>query len=260
MHTEPTFSIVTCTWNSAATLADTLASLQSQTCQDYEHIFVDGGSTDATLALIAAYPANKRVLRDIKGGISRAMNQGIAAARGDIVAHLHSDDYYAGPEVLAIVKHAFDEACLAGKPLDWVYGNILIRKDGELAPPYAMPAYSYRALVSGRSAIAHPAAFVRRAAFERVGLFDETLRYAMDIDLWLRLGATAQPAMIDRPLAVFRDHAGSVSSANRLQARQEEFRVRRRYMHKAPLAFGIYCLRYLKRLRALRVQGGSAVG
>jgi hypothetical protein len=66
--------------------------------------------------------------------------------------------------------------------------------------------------------------------------------------------------MIDQPLTVFRDHAGSVSSANRLKARQEEFKVRRRHMDKAPLAFGIYCLRYLKRMRALQAEArGLAV-
>ena len=65
MSNKPTFSIVTCTWNSAATLADTLASVQRQTCQDVEHIFVDGGSTDGTLDMIAAYPCRKRVLRDV---------------------------------------------------------------------------------------------------------------------------------------------------------------------------------------------------
>lgn len=259
MHTDPvsttpTFSIVTCTWNSAATLADTLASVRSQICQDYEHIFVDGGSLDATLDMLEAYPGNKRVLRDIGGGISRAMNQGIEAARGDIIAHLHSDDYYKGPEVLETVRRAFEQAALAGQPVDWVYGNIQILKDGKMAPPYAMPAFSYRAFVSGRSSICHPAVFVRKAAFERVGMFDETLKYAMDIDLWLRLGATAAPVMIDQPLTVFRDHAGSVSSANRLKARQEEFSVRRRHMDKAPLAFGIYCLRYLKRLRGLQAE------
>ncbi|WP_229429190.1 glycosyltransferase family 2 protein [Massilia sp. ST3] len=254
MPNKPTFSIVTCTWNSAATLADTLASVQSQTCQDIEHIFVDGGSTDGTLDMIAAYPGNKRVLRDVGGGISRAMNQGIEAAQGEYVAHLHSDDYYTGPDVLATVARRFDEARAAGHPVDWLYGNIQVLKDGQLVPPYAMPPFSYRSFVAGRASIPHPAVFVRRAAFERVGMFDEKLKYAMDIDLWLRLGAVARPAMVDRPLTVFRDHAGSVSSANKIKARREEFAVRKRYMNKAPLAFGIYCLRYMKRMRALEAE------
>jgi GT2 family glycosyltransferase len=94
--------------------------------------------------------------------------------------------------------------------------------------------------------------FIRRSAFGRVGMFDEGLKYAMDIDLWLRLGRVARPATLDRPLTIFRDHAGSVSSANKIKARQEEFQVRRRHMQRAPVAFGIYCLRYLKRMCELR--------
>ena len=231
-----------------------MASVQSQTCQEFEHIFVDGGSTDGTLDMIAAYPGNKRVLRDVGGGISRAMNQGIEAARGEYIAHLHSDDYYAGPDVLSTVARRFEEARAAGRPVDWLYGNIQVLKDGQLVPPYAMPRYSYRSFAAGRASIPHPAVFIRRAAFERVGMFDEKLKYAMDIDLWLRLGAVAQPAMLDTPLTVFRDHAGSVSSANKIKARREEFEVRKRYMKQAPLAFGIYCLRYMKRMRALETE------
>jgi len=247
MPTEPRFSIVTCTWNSAATLGDTLDSLRAQTCQDFEHIFVDGGSTDGTLDLLAAYPGNKRILCDIKGGISRAMNQGIEAARGSIVAHLHADDYYASPNVLERVGRCFD-ASGAG----WVVGNIQVLRAGRLAPPYAMRRFSYRAYVAGHATIPHPAVFVRREWFARAGMFDTSLRYAMDIDLWLRLAALAPPAMLDATLAVFREHTGSVSSANKLQARREEFAVRRRYCRRAPLAFAVYCLRYLKRMRALR--------
>ena len=243
----PTFSIVTCTWNSAATLADTLASVQRQTCRDVEHIFVDGGSTDATLDMIAAYPGRKRVLREVKGGISRAMNQGIEAASGEFVAHLHSDDYYAGDDVLASVAERF-----ASEGVDWVFGTIQVLKDGQLVPPYPMRPFSYRAFAAGHASVPHPAVFIRRSAFGRVGVFDEGLKYAMDIDLWLRLGRVARPATLDRPLTIFRDHAGSVSSANKIKARQEEFQVRRRHMKRAPLAFGIYCLRYLKRMRALR--------
>ena len=249
MTATPAFSIVTCTWNSAATLADTLASVQRQTCRDVEHIFVDGGSTDATLDMIAAYPGRKRVLREVKGGISRAMNQGIEAASGDFVAHLHSDDYYAGDDVLASVAERF-----ASEGVDWVFGTIQVLKDGQLVPPYPMRPFSYRAFAAGHASVPHPAVFIRRSAFGRVGMFDEGLKYAMDIDLWLRLGRIARPATLDRPLTIFRDHAGSVSSANKIRARQEEFQVRRRHMKRAPLAFGIYCLRYLKRMRELRRQ------
>ncbi len=229
--------------------------MHKQTCQDFEHIFVDGGSTDGTLEMIDAYmrdkPGNKRVLLEVKGGISRAMNQGIEAAQGEYIAHLHSDDYYNGSDVLAVVQRAFDEG---GAALDWVFGNIQVLKDGKMVPPYAMPPFSYRSFVAGRASIPHPAVFVRKSAFERVGMFDETLKYAMDIDLWLRLGERATPVMIDQALTVFRDHEGSVSSANRIKARQEEFNVRRRHMDKAPLSFGIYCLRYIKRMRGLQAE------
>ncbi|MDT1883684.1 glycosyltransferase, partial [Acinetobacter baumannii] len=73
-------------------------------------MFVDAGSRDATLDLLAAYPGNKRVLRDVTGGIGRAMNAGIAAATGDYIAHLHADDYYADPSVLALVRRCVEQA------------------------------------------------------------------------------------------------------------------------------------------------------
>jgi glycosyltransferase involved in cell wall biosynthesis len=247
MPNPPKFSIVTCTWNSAATLADTLASIRAQSCQDIEHIFVDAGSTDATLDMIAAYSGNKLLLREVRGGISRAMNHGIEAASGEFVAHLHSDDYYANAGVLAGV--ALD---LAASRRDWLFGAVEVLKDGALIAPYPVRRFSYFALASGAASIPHPAVFVRRSLFAQVGMFDEQLKFAMDIDLWLRLAALTPPAALNRTLAVFRDHAGSVSSANRIRARQEEFGVRRRHMGRSPLAFGLYCLRYLKRMRALR--------
>lgn len=255
---------MTCTWNSAATLADTLASVQAQTWRPLEHIFVDGGSTDATLDLLDAYstdPGSKRLLREVRGGIGHAMNAGIAAASGDYIAHLHADDYYAHPSVLATVgRHIAQAQAQAQSPCRapaWVFGNIQVLKKGRLLPPNPMAPFSYRSFAAGRAWIPHPAVFVRRDVFGRVGLFDEDLRYAMDIDLWLRLAARYPPTMIDAVLAVFRDHDGSVSSRNRRAARREEFAVRRRHAGKAPLAFGLYCLRYLKRMHALGRRDGQ---
>ena len=247
MPPEPLFSIVTCTWNSAATLPDTLASLRAQTCSDVEHIFVDGGSTDGTLALLEAFPGNTRILHGVRGGISHAMNRGILAATGAIIAHLHADDFYAEPDVLASVAAAMEASGRA-----WLVGEIAVLTERGLLPPQPRRAYSYRALAAGRAFIPHPATFVRRALFDQAGGFDEQLRYAMDIDLWMRLAARMPPVALPRVLAVFREHAGSVSSANKLLARQEEWRVRRRYAGAAPLAFAMYCLRYLKRTQYLR--------
>jgi GT2 family glycosyltransferase len=175
------------------------------------------------------------------------MNEGIAAATGEFIAHLHSDDYYAGADVLATVA-----AHLAASRRDWLFGTINVLKGGALIAPVPMQPFNYFALASGRAFIPHPAVFARKSLFARAGVFDEQLKYAMDIDLWLRLARLSAPATLDRPLAVFRDHAGSVSSANKIKAREEEFRVRKRHCGKSPIAFGIYCLRYWKRMRALR--------
>lgn len=249
MPNEPAFSIVTCTWNSAATLPDTLASLRAQTCRNVEHIFVDGGSSDGTLALLDAFGGTKRILHGVRGGISHAMNVGVRHASGAVVAHLHADDYYAAPDVLSSVAVAMRASGRA-----WLVGEIAVLSPRGMLPPQPRRAYSYRALAAGRAFIPHPATFVRRELFDQVGCFDEQLRYAMDIDLWLRLAAATEPVVLPRVLAIFRDHAGSVSSANKLLARQEEWRVRRRYAGAAPLAFATYCLRYLKRTHALRRQ------
>jgi GT2 family glycosyltransferase len=179
-----------------------------------------------------------------------------------ILQHLHGAEHpvhaFAGEalrdDVLATVAERF-----ASERVDWVFGTVQVLKDGQLIPPYRMVPFSYHAFAAGRASVPHPAVFIRRSAFGRVGMFDEKLKYAMDIDLWLRLGKVARPATIDRPLTVFRDHAGSVSSANKIKARQEEFQVRRRYLKQAPLAFGIYCLRYYKRMRTLRAEAHAGV-
>lgn len=219
---------------------------------------MDAGSDDATLALIAAQTGNKRVLHGVRGGIAHAMNRGIEAATGAIVAHLHADDYYAGPDVLATVQRRFSQRDAAGRLPAWVFGNIQVLKDGHLREALAPRPFSYRAFAAGRASIAHPAVFVRRDIFDQIGMFDERLRYAMDIDLWLRLAAIHPPGILHQVLTVFRDHPGSLSSNNKLNARREEFAVRRRHARKAPLAFGIYCLRYLKRMHGLRSQTRTA--
>src|SRR5437764_4865797 len=100
------FSIITCTWNSEPYLAQSIASVLAQDYPDIEYIFVDGGSTDGTLERIRSIPRPVRLIENVRGGVSRAMNRSLAAATGDVVAHLHSDDYYLRPDALSLVAEA----------------------------------------------------------------------------------------------------------------------------------------------------------
>ena len=92
-----------------------------------------------------------------------------------------------------------------------------------------MPPYSRKRLV-GRNFIAHPATFMRRDFFQKLGGFDTSLRYAMDYDLWLRASALTDAVYLDGYLTAFRRHAGSVSTANALAAFEEDHQVRLRQL------------------------------
>lgn len=251
----PRFTIIVCCWNSASHIGECIASIVRQRHTDLEVVFVDGGSTDGTLELIANSGLPHRVVHGVSGGIARAMNVGILEARGEIVAHLHADDYYASDTTLQAVHEAF----VKQPDAVWLYGRFLNEIDGQTAPPpYPFHPYSYLELLR-RNLIPHVATFVRRHAFASCGLFDSRYRLAMDYDLWLRLGARADAVQIDQVLGVFRRHSGSSTSRHRIASFNEDFRARFSY---APLSlWPEFTLRYMtRRLKLARImrKEGSA--
>lgn len=244
-------SIITCTWNSEPYIADSIRSVLSQDYPDIEYIFVDGGSTDGTLERIAAIPRPVKLLENVRGGISRAMNAGIEAATGEVIAHLHGDDYYLYPYVITQVVNKFNES-----GADWIIGRVVTDVEGRLIPQQRFhKQFSYAVLARGAFFIPHPSTFVSRKLLFEEGGFDETLRYAMDVDLWFRLAYRHKPTMIDADLAAFRQHSGSTSAATpetMLSARREDLMVRARYAYRAPIQTAICFVRYLLRIRRLK--------
>lgn len=225
------FSIITCTWNSEPFIAQCIDSVSSQTYPHIEHVFVDGGSEDGTLARIKQASGNIKYVTGIRGGISNAMNVGVEIATGDVIAHLHGDDYYLHGNVIDRVAGVLDSS-----NAQWLYGRIVSDIAGELVKPdWQLPEFSLGRLLRGNF-IAHPAAFVRRAAFLRSGGFDCNLKYAMDYDLWLRLAKLSPPVGLDEYFSAFRRHAGSASTANAVAAFKEDHLVRRRNMPGALLS------------------------
>jgi glycosyltransferase involved in cell wall biosynthesis len=245
-----TFSIITCTWNSAHYLDESIASVLAQDYPHIEYIFVDGGSTDGTLEQIRALKRPYRLLENVRGGVSRAMNEGMRVATGDVIAHLHSDDYYLRPNVLSTVAHHLEKT---GR--GWLFGRTMALINGKLrADNYISPRFSYESLLRGNY-IPHPATFVRRDLMQRAGGFDVKLKYAMDYDLWLRLAPMATPVQLDEALTAFREHEGSLSNSTRtrLAAIAEDMRVRRAHSGWSPLTLiEDYARYFVRRQRAIR--------
>ena len=210
----PRLSIVTPCLNSAPTLRDALASVREQAAGlDLEHVVVDGGSTDGTVEILRE-SEGVRWISEPDRGLSDAMNKGIGMARGEVIGWLNADDVYL-PGALGRVARAFDEQPEAL----WATGvcTIIDAHGEEIRRPvtaykrFLLRHYSLGLFLT-QNFVAAPATFVRRAAFERVGLFDERFRYSMDYDLWLRLARIGPPVVLDgEPLSSFRMAEGSLS-------------------------------------------------
>ena len=251
---NPTISVITCTRNSEPWLAESIASVLKQRSVSVEYIFVDGGSSDGTLDRIRALQRPYTLIENIQGGISEAMNAGVEAAHGEIIAHLHSDDFYLHDDVLHTVVKAFQQY-----QCRWLYGRTMRCINGHLLPEgFVAPAFSQTRLLRGNF-IPHPATFIARELIWRAGGFDQRLRYAMDYDLWLRLSHLTPPLALSQPLAAFREHTGSLSTRERAQAMQEDLKVRLSHTGVDPIARAMHLLRYAVRRQRARLANPEVV-
>jgi glycosyltransferase involved in cell wall biosynthesis len=248
-------SVITCCWNSEPLIEQCIASVQSQRGVELEHVFVDGGSSDGTLARIQALankcPENVRWVTDVRGGIANAMNKGVELATGDVICHLHSDDYFLHAGVLKRVTEHFNE-----HECDWLFGRIVSDIDGALIPEgFAVPRFSYENLLK-RNFVPHPAMFMRRDVFQGVGGFRSDLRYAMDYEFFLRAAKQHPPLALAEALAVFRRHEGSTTFQNRLASLDEDQAVRLQHAGDWALMHRVrYWVRRRRLQRELRQQG-----
>lgn len=178
------FSIITVSFNSARTIADTLRSVSAQTYSDIEHIVIDGGSKDDTFALVTTH--GKRVVQVVSEpdrGIYDAMNKGLTLAQGEVIGFINSDDFYASSDVLVKVAKVF-----ADPSVDACYGDLCYVKQDQ--PDQVVRYWRSSAFRPGLFRTGwcppHPTFFVRRSVYERLGGFDLSYRMANDIELMAR--------------------------------------------------------------------------
>jgi len=174
-------SIITTCKNSENTISNTLKSVSSQKYKNIEYIIIDGSSTDNTLKILNEYQSCiDLIVSEEDGGIYNAMNKGINLATGEIIGFLNSDDYFIAPSVIEnIVKKFYDTDA------DFVYSNILLNNNDQIHE-WVCNEYIPSSFSQGWHP-PHPGLYVKKNVYNKIGLFDETLRISADYDFMLRL-------------------------------------------------------------------------
>ena len=197
-----------------ATLRETIESVLAQDYKNWEHIVIDGGSTDGTVDLLRTYSHLQWVSEKDRGHY-HAMNKGIERASGDVVAILNSDDCYR-PNALRKVASAF------GKHPDWdaLFGDV-VYVDGESREIFRREeaCYDYDILRFGNVFyVIHPALFLKKTVHDRIGAYryDRYLN-CCDVDLMMRLGREGcQVGHIPYLLVNYRFHEHGQSADRRV--------------------------------------------
>lgn len=216
-------SIITITYNSAATLEDTIKSVLSQSYKEVEYIIVDGGSKDDTLKLIEKYKTHiHQSISEKDNGLYDALNKGINMATGDVVGILHSDDFYAHDKVLANVVTGFKE-----NNCDAIYADLhYVDKEDttKIIRKWKSGNYQPGAFFKGWMP-PHPTFFVKKSCYEKYGTFNLKLKSAADYELMLRFIHKHKISICYLPECIVKMRTGgtsNVSFKNRWRANRED--------------------------------------
>jgi glycosyltransferase involved in cell wall biosynthesis len=196
---QPLVSVLTPSFNQARWLEDNLRSVRCQTYQNVEHIVMDGGSDDDSRALLEDAGPRVRWKSEPDRGQSHALNKAFAESTGEIIGWVNSDDAYFDCRVLEDVVGFFNR----NPRTDVLYGHAAsVNADGRILHYYWAPPFRVQ-LLRLYDYIVQPAVFCRRRALGD-GLVDESLEFAMDYELWLRLAQHRKFARFDRVIAIDR--------------------------------------------------------
>jgi glycosyltransferase involved in cell wall biosynthesis len=202
-------SLITVSYNSAATIKDTIESVLSQDYKNIEYIIVDGNSKDHTLDIIKSYGNRIKWLSEPDKGIYDAMNKGIKMATGDVIGILNSDDFYSSNEVVSKVARSFEV-----ENTDAIFGDLVFVNPDNLNR--VVRTYSSKGWHPGKFAWgfmpAHPTFYVRKEFYGLYGLYKTDYKIAADYELLIRFLYVHKLRYRYLPLSMVTMRKGGVSS------------------------------------------------
>lgn len=239
-------SIITICKNAELTIERTIRSVLNQTYAEVEYIIIDGASTDSTMNIVNKYSTSiSKIISETDHGIYDAMNKGIKNSSGEVIGLINADDWYELDTIQKVVE-AFK--C---NDVGIVHGNVeLVWSDGktEAAKTDELCKLWYSMVVR------HPATFVRRKVYEKMGLFDDSFKIAGDYDFILRCYANGIKFLyLDEILTHF--SMSGVSNTDGKLCAEETDKVSLRYIDKSPNKYENYRIIYdrmnLRKLHSL---------
>jgi glycosyltransferase involved in cell wall biosynthesis len=236
---NPKISVITPSYNQGEFIKETIDSVLSQNYPNLEYWVIDGGSKDNTVAILKSYGNKIKWVSEKDRGQTHAINKGLRRATGSILTYLNSDDVYL-PNTLNTVAEFFSNNPAAM----WLTGDyFIIDATGKKIQSFIA---NYKKLLRQkptltRLAVANyiiqPSTFWRRELFKKIGFFDESLRYCMDFDYWMRTIKKYPPAILPNHFSLFRVHKGSKGGGSYDKQFSEEHKIVKKYVKNPLLVF-----------------------
>lgn len=210
MNKMPIISVVTPSFNCADYIRQCIESVLAQNYDNFEHVIIDGASTDGTVEILKQYPHLRWVSEPDKGE-GEALNKALRMARGDIIGWLNADDYYQEGVFRRVAQEINPQ-----QNRHMVYGNtrfidekgVFIREKRS-APVIALPL-----LLRWWRHARHPhqpSIFYSRELIRAVGFFNQDLHFSIDYEYWLRAILNYRFFYVDQIFSVARLRADSKS-------------------------------------------------
>jgi len=224
----PKISIVTVSYNQVEFIETNIKSVIAQNYPNIEHIIIDAGSTDGTLDILQKYDAYLNWTSEPDKGQSDGLNKGFKKASGEIIAWVNSDDALhenALYEVAKFFKENPDEIAVVGDQM------IIDEEDNFIKVVESCP-YSYDYLLNHAKGITQNSTFFKKEVFEKIGYLDESLHYAMDHDLFIRIASIKNMPYIPKTLAQFRIQPDAKTAEGGHNFAKDLLSIRKRYNGK----------------------------
>ena len=222
MPASPLFTIITATFNAADTIARTIDSVDSQLCRDYEHLIIDGASSDNTLAIAeATVNPLRKIYSEPDKGLYDAMNKGISKAEGKYLIFLNAGDKFHSTQTLQLLAEAAGSENAPGI----IYGQTIIVDDrGRNPRPRHLQAP--RELTLGAFADGMLVCHQSFVALRKItGFYNLRYRFSADYEWCIRcLQHSRRNVFIDHePLTDYLD--GGLTTRNRWRSLRERFAI-----------------------------------